>query len=222
MGLWRLFWVPLGTTPKDGTYVRYPSHELLDILALESHRAEAFVIGEDLGTVEPFVREEMAARKMLSYKVLWFEDPPPSEWPPLSFATPNNHDLPTTAGLWTGRDAELLKEVGVDPNEEFLLAARERLAGKLGVPLTANVTEVIDRSYEVLSTAPSAVVGAFLEDALEIVERYNQPGTTGDWNWTMALPLSLEEIEQHPRPREIAEKLTNREPPKATARKEEK
>lgn len=210
MGLWRLFWVPDGITPKDGAYVRYPARDLLDIVALESHRAEAFVIGEDLGTVEPVVREEMAARKMLSYKVLWFEQGPPETYPALSLATPNNHDLPTTAGLWSGKDVELLKELGVDAAEEFSNETRKGLAEKLSVSEDAPVEEVVDRTYEELARAPSAVVTAFIEDALEMVERYNRPGTSGEWNWSTTLPQTLEEIEQHPRVRAIAERLTKR------------
>jgi 4-alpha-glucanotransferase len=210
MGLWRLFWIPDGVTAKDGAYVRYPVQDLLDIVALESHRAEAFVIGEDLGTVEPVVREEMAARKMLSYKVLWFEGGSPDTYPELSLATPNNHDLPTTAGLWSGKDIELLREAGVDAAEDFSKETRKGLAEKLHVSDDASVAEVVDRTYEELATAPSAVVTAFLEDALEMVERYNRPGTSGEWNWSTTLPQSLEEIEQHPRVRAIAEQLTRR------------
>jgi 4-alpha-glucanotransferase len=213
MGLWRLFWVPESTTPKDGAYVRYPSRELLDILALESHRAQAFVVGEDLGTVPPVVREEMPVRKMLSYKVLWFESSDPKDYPELSLATPNNHDLPTTAGLWTGEDSELQRELGLEPNVEFMDNARKRLADQLEVDGDASTTEVVDRSYELLSRAGSAVVTASLEDALEVVERYNQPGTDGEWNWSTTLPLTFEEIEQHPRPRVIAEMLNERNRP---------
>jgi 4-alpha-glucanotransferase len=213
MGLWRLFWVPDGTAPSDGAYVRYPSSELLDILALESHRAGSFVIGEDLGTVEPVVRDEMAERNMLSYKVLWFEDGPPSTYPRLSLATPNNHDLPTTAGLWTDKDSDLQREMGLEPNESFMSATREKLASVLDVTSTATTTEVVDRSYDLLASAGSAIVTASLEDALEVVERYNQPGTSGEWNWSAALPLSLDEIELHPRPREIADKLSRRVAP---------
>jgi 4-alpha-glucanotransferase len=97
-GLFRLFWIPEGATPADGVYVRYPAAELLDLVASVSQRHGVFVIGEDLGTVEPGVREALAARGILSYKVLRFEEDPPAEWPRLSLAAATTHDLPTIAG----------------------------------------------------------------------------------------------------------------------------
>src|SRR5438552_16826315 len=82
MGLFRLWWIPENGSATDGVYVRYPAKEMLDILALESVRAGAYVVGEDLDTVEPYVRHELAERDVLSYRVLWFEDRPPVEYPP--------------------------------------------------------------------------------------------------------------------------------------------
>jgi 4-alpha-glucanotransferase len=207
MGLWRLFWIPDGIAPKDGGYVRYPAGDLLDILALESHRAQAFVVGEDLGTVEEIVREEMRQRDMLSYKLLWFEERPPSEYPYLSLAAPNNHDLPTTAGLWTGSDELVARELGVEPNEGFRNGIFARLERNAGSPRGASLTDVVDRSYEVLARAPSAVVLGAIEDALEVTERQNQPGTTGEQNWSTALPVPLEDIESSERVSELARVL---------------
>jgi 4-alpha-glucanotransferase len=102
MGLFRLYWIPDGASPADGVYVRYPAAELLDVVAAVSQRYGVFVVGEDLGTVEPGVREALAARGVLSYKVLPFEDEPPETWPRLSLASATTHDLPTVAA--TGAD----------------------------------------------------------------------------------------------------------------------
>jgi 4-alpha-glucanotransferase len=194
MGLFRLYWIPEGVSARDGAYVGYPASDLLDILALESHRAEAYVVGEDLGTVEPRVRDEMTRRSMLSYKLLWFESDAPSDFPACSLAAVNSHDLPTTAGLWTGSDAKAAEERGEDPNQDFVDGMIGRLTGHLGIDEGAPLDEVITRSYEVLADAASAVVVASIEDTIAAHERYNNPGTSGDWNWSTALPASLEEI----------------------------
>jgi 4-alpha-glucanotransferase len=204
MGLWRLFWIPEGVPAREGGYVRYPAGDLLDILALESHRAEAFVVGEDLGTVEPVVREEMWKRNMLSYKLLWFEEGPPSSYPHLSLAAPNNHDLPTTAGLWSGKDVAVDKELGVKPHEGFREAIFARLERNAGAARDIGYEELIDRSYDVLSRSPSAAVLGSLDDALGVLERQNQPGTMGEWNWSTALPQPLEEIQRSERVQELA------------------
>jgi 4-alpha-glucanotransferase len=209
-GLFRLFWIPVGFSPTDGVYVRCPAPELLDIVALESERAGAFVVGEDLGTTEPGVREELGARGLLSYRVLWFEDSPPSEYPWQSVGTVATHDLPTIAGLWTGADERLQQRLGLQPNHASLEAARERLLRFTGVEPTAEVADVIQRTYAALANAPSALVAASLEDALVVEERPNLPGTTGEkWpDWSLALPATLEELERAPLAQEIASLLS--------------
>ncbi|MEX0847917.1 MAG: 4-alpha-glucanotransferase, partial [Ilumatobacteraceae bacterium] len=95
MGLFRQYWVPDGGSPSDGAYVRFPADELLAILCLEATRAGAFVVGEDLGTVEPAVRTALAGRRIAGTRVLWFEDDAPALWPAESLATVTTHDLPT-------------------------------------------------------------------------------------------------------------------------------
>lgn len=208
MGLFRLFWIPAGAEASEGTYVRYPARELLDILALESHRARAFVVGEDLGTVEPGVREELERRRILSYRVLWFEPDDPSHYPELALATVTNHDLPTIPGMWTGTDLEAQRAAGVQPNEASERAIRERLRDMAGVPDGAPAAEVVERAYRLLARAPSMILTATFEDALGVAERPNQPGTTDERpNWSLALPLLLEEIEEHPGPKQVAEAL---------------
>src|SRR3954454_19856677 len=130
MGLFRLWWVPEGKGPTEGAYVRYPSDDLMDIVALESHRAQALVVGEDLGTVEPGVREALADHNILSYRLLWFEDDEPSGWPTAALAGVTTHDLPTVAGLWTGSAVEDQQEyVDTDPAE--LARGRQEMLERL-------------------------------------------------------------------------------------------
>ncbi len=211
MGLFRLFWIPQdGGGPAAGGYVQYPSSDLLDILSLESHRSGAYVVGEDLGTVEPDVRKELAARNVLSYRLAWFEPDPPSHFPKQSLGAVTTHDLPTVAGLWTGADLEAQRSRGMEPNVESTEELRSKLARWTRAAPDASVTEVTQRLYELLGESPSAIVTASLDDALGEVERPNYPGTTGGTNWSLALPAPLEDIEADPRVRSIADVLTGR------------
>jgi len=194
MGLFRLFWIPHGRGPTEGVYVRYPHRDLLDILALESERAGAFVVGEDLGTVEDVVREELAARRILSYRLLWFEERPPAEYREESLAALTTHDLPTLAGIWEGSDPDA--------------KVRDRLRRYAGVADGRPTCEVAEAAYGALATSPSRLLAASLEDALGVSERTNKPGTTTEWpNWSLALPASLEELRRDPRPARLAAAL---------------
>jgi 4-alpha-glucanotransferase len=184
MGLFRLFWISEATG--RGTYVHYPSSDLLDILALESHRARALVVGEDLGTVEDSVRHELWERQVLSYRLLWFEPGAPTEWPSLALGAVTTHDLPTLAGVWTGADPQAH-------------AMRGRLRERAGVDDDAPLDDVTARAYRSLTHSPCAVVAGTLDDALEVEQRPNMPGTTVDSNWSIALPLPLEDIEEDER-----------------------
>jgi 4-alpha-glucanotransferase len=194
MGLFRLYWIPRGANPARGVYVRYPHRELLDILALESQRAGAYVVGEDLGTVEESVREELARRRVLSMRLLWFEESAPRDYPRESLAALTTHDLPTLAGVWDGSDSD----AGV----------RERLCRRAGLTGEETTEQAVLAAYRVLAAAQSRLKAATLEDALGVSERPNKPGTLTEWpNWSLALPLTLEELEQAAGPRRIAQVL---------------
>jgi 4-alpha-glucanotransferase len=210
MGLFRLFWIPEGSSAKHGTYVRYPSDALLDILALESVRAGAYVVGEDLGTVEPSTRETLRDRNVLSYRLVWFEGEPPRSFPTQSLAAVTTHDLPTVAGLWSGADLEAQRERGMKPNEASTAELRDRIQRWTGLPSDAPVTDVTRRVHELLAEAPSMLVTATLDDALDVEERPNYPGTMDETNWSVALPVPLEEIESDPRAAAIARTLSAR------------
>jgi 4-alpha-glucanotransferase len=148
MGLFRLFWIHEGGTPSDGTYVRFPDNELLDIVALESQRAGAVIVGEDLGTVEDVVREQLTARGVLSYRLAWFEDEPPTAFPAQALAAVTTHDLPTIAGVWSGAD------------EQASGGLRDRLTSLTGLSPDADLDAVVLAAYERLAAAPSMVVTA--------------------------------------------------------------
>ena len=199
MGLFRLFWIPRGLAPAAGGYVRYPADDLLAIVALESHRAGAFVVGEDLGTVEAGVRERLAERGVLSYRVTWFEEAPPARYPELAMAAVTTHDLPTIAGLWTGADLVEQHALGLEPNDAAIEAIRKRLSIATGRPADAPVNDVIEATHRLLARAPSLLVTGTLDDALAVVERPNVPGTTDERaNWSLALPAPLETLATTP------------------------
>lgn len=209
MGLFRLFWIPQGMRPADGTYVSYPADELLAILAVESHRAQAVIVGEDLGTVEPGVREAMAERHVLSYRVMWFEEKPPSQYPHLALASISTHDLPTIAGFWSGHDITRQRQLHLEPNEPELNVIRERLRKYLEIDKEIPIEEVIAKSYQLLAKAPSVLIAAALEDVLAVEERPNMPGAGSEsHNWSMALPHFLDAIFASPLAKVISQSLS--------------
>jgi 4-alpha-glucanotransferase len=194
MGLFRLFWLP--ASGGSGGYVRYPAQELLDILALESHRARAFVVGEDLGTVEDAVRAELHDRGVLSYRLLWFEPEAPEQYPEQALSAVTTHDLPTVAGLWTGSDREDQRSAGLSPNDGGEDEVRRRLQRAAGLPDEATAEEAVLGAYRALGRAPSRLLLATLDDALVVTERPNMPGTVDQWpNWSIALPRPIDDLE---------------------------
>jgi 4-alpha-glucanotransferase len=206
MGLFRLFWLPTSGGP--GGYVRYPAHELLDILALESHRARAFVVGEDLGTVEDSVRAELHDRQVLSYRLLWFEPMATEHFPEQALAAVTTHDLPTVVGLWTGSDQDDQRAAGLSPNEGGEAELRNRLQQAAGLADDASPADAVTGAYRALGRAPSQVLLATLDDALAVAERPNMPGTVDEWpNWSIALPRPIEELDGDPLVEAVADGL---------------
>ncbi|GAC1339646.1 MAG: 4-alpha-glucanotransferase [Candidatus Dormibacteria bacterium] len=209
MGLFRLFWVPQGASAADGTYVRYPAGDLLDLLAIEASRAGVPVVGEDLGTVEPGVRRRLGSRNVLSYRLVWFEDGAPSRYPRRAMSAVSTHDLPTVAGVWTGADLEAQRATGRHPNEAEELRVRRRLQRVARLDATAGAEEAVAGVYAALGRAPSLLLCAALDDVATVAERPNMPGTSdGRWpNWSRALPLPLHELEKLPLAETIARSL---------------
>ena len=209
MGLFRLYWIPAGRSPTEGTYVRYPYWDLLNILALEADRAGAYIVGEDLGTVEDHVRSELRERRVLSYRLLWFEPDRPATWPAQALGSVTTHDLPTVAGVWSGADLRAQEDLGLAPNQEGAAAMRDRLTDWAGVSAGAPSEEVVRGAYRSLAEAPCAVLTATLEDAMVVEERPNLPGTVDAWpNWRIALPRPLEDLERSPLAADLAAVLS--------------
>ncbi|KQS69355.1 4-alpha-glucanotransferase [Modestobacter sp. Leaf380] len=200
MGLFRLWWVA-GDDATAGAYVRYPSEDMLGIVALESHRAQAVVVGEDLGTVEDGVREAMAEHGVLSYRLLWFEDDAPAAWPAEAMAAITTHDLPTVAGLWTGSDVREQVELGTGEEKQLKRDRKQLLAHLTDAPegpaKRATPAKAVEAAHRLLATAPSLLLSATLDDALGVERRPNVPGAMERANWRIPLPVPVEELAGH-------------------------
>ncbi|MGN6694193.1 MAG: 4-alpha-glucanotransferase [Aquihabitans sp.] len=199
MGLLRLFWIPPGLDATEGAYVRWHGTELLDIVALESVRAGALVVGEDLGTVDDEIRHALGSRAILSTRLLWFEDDPTSQWPQQAMGAVTTHDLPTIAGVWSGVDLADQRAAGVtvpaDGDEMF----RHRLRVAAACDDGAATDDVAVAAHAALAAAPSMLVTAALDDLVGAEHRPNVPGTIDEHpNWRIPLPIPLDDLPSAP------------------------
>ncbi|GAA1236253.1 4-alpha-glucanotransferase [Janibacter melonis] len=218
IGLFRLWWIPVGHAPTDGAYVRYDHEAMIGILALEAHRAGAVVVGEDLGVVEPWVREYLLQRGVLGTSIVWFEQGedgrplPPQDYRRLCLASVTTHDLPPTAGYLELRHVELRDGLGLLTRsmEEELAAERDTVAtmeealveaGHLAPERRGDVPEVVAALHRWLAATPSVLRGVALTDLVGDTRTINQPGTDEEYpNWRLPLadaqgrPLTLEDV----------------------------
>lgn len=195
MGLFRLFWIPPGADARSGGYVHHRGTELLDLAVMEAARAGAMLVGEDLGTVEPEVRHALAERDVFGYRIGWFSDEPPVDWPATTLGSLTTHDLPTVTGLWTGQDAADRAAAGIaaDPDGDQLL--RDRLA-RLADLDGPDPRPVVLAAHRALARSGSDLAVATLEDALGVEHRPNLPGTIDQHpNWRQALPVPIEDLD---------------------------
>ena len=218
IGLFRLWWIPEGTQPWEGTYVRYDHEAMVGILMLEAHRAGAVVVGEDLGTVEPWVRDYLTECGILGTSILWFEKDydgdgallPPESYRELCLATVTTHDLPPTAGYLQGvhiglrhalglLDRSLEEEQASDEaaREQVLQALRERGLLREG----ASIPEQVEALHRFLSFTHAKLIGVSVSDLAQDTRVINQPGTDEEYpNWRVPLagpegrPVLLEEL----------------------------
>ncbi len=235
MALLRLWWVVKGDHAKEGGYVYYPVDDLLGILALESHRNESLVIGEDLGTVPEEIRSKLADNGVYSYRVFFFEQAEdggffsPSHYPVQSMSTLTTHDMPTLIGYWHCLDLELGKEIGLYPTEEILQtlyadrhenkqAILDTLHGhgSIGDNVGRDVNHTgmnrdLNNGMQVhMAGGSSALLSLQLEDWLEMDKPVNIPGTFDEYpNWRRKLTENIESMFDRHDINELATKLTH-------------
>lgn len=212
----RLWWVPDGASPADGAYVAYDRDAMLSALTWEAARAGGVIVAEDLGTVEPGLREDLAGRGVYGTSLLWFErdddgrPKPVEEWRELSLATVGTHDMPPIAGMLHGDHLALRDRLGLltrplpDETAEHrrdLAGWLDLLAGEglLGTPPATIVAALEDGSSEhdaevahalhgFLRRTPARLAGIALADIVGERRTQNQPGTVDEYpNWRIPL-----------------------------------
>ena len=213
MGLQRLWVVPKGAGAADGAYLRYPVDDLLRLLALESHRHRAVVIGEDLGTLPEGFHDRMEGAGILGMRVLWFEQEKdgsfkaPSAWSGEAAAMTTTHDLPTVVGWWRGHDIEWREKLSRFPSAEAAAKERERrgrdrdalwsafrasgaaAAGRSDAPGPEEADVVVDAALAHTARASCRLAILPIEDVLGLPEQPNLPGTVdGHPNWRRRMP----------------------------------
>ena len=217
-GLFRLFWIPYGMSPKEGAYIRCPSEDLLRIIALESVRNKTMVIAEDLGTVAENARETLKRFQMLSYKLFYFErnypDPSfltPEKYPDVALCAVTTHDLPTIYGYWKGLDLKMRKKLGMYTDESLwqrhveerkrdkkLIISALKSQGIIPDDFSSEpkmTPELCLAIYRYLAKTPCKLLLVSLDDIIGTLNQQNMPGTVDSYpNWMQKTTLTLEEM----------------------------
>ncbi len=204
-GLTRLWWIPAGQRPDRGAYVTYNHRAAVAALAGAAATARCLAIGEDLGTVEPWIRDYLAAHGILGTEMLWFASDrdgrplPPARWRRHCMATVGTHDMPTTSGFRTGEQVTVRARLGLLKNQE----ARERASsgqmlarwqaalvanGLLPADLTPDPAQFTVALYGYLRMTPALLIAVSLPDAVGELRSQNIPGTSDEYpNWRIPL-----------------------------------
>ncbi len=235
LGLLRLWWIPKGEKATEGAYLYYPVEDMLAILALESHRHQCSVIGEDLGTVPDEIVALLRDAGVHSYKVFFFETSKedggfisPTHYASQSMAALCTHDMPTLRGFWHCDDLKMGAEIGLYPDEQQLQQLfDDRLKCKQGildsvrwhgllpegighdaqyVPMDSHLSEALQLH---VAAGSSALLSVQLEDWLGMEQPVNIPGTVDEYpNWRRKLSMNLDEIFSRAEVNRIAQRLT--------------
>ncbi|WP_084074908.1 4-alpha-glucanotransferase [Demequina sp. NBRC 110052] len=228
LGLFRQWWVPQGHSPVDGAYVQVDHEALIGIVALEAHREGAIVIGEDLGTVEPWVMEYLNARGLLGTVVQrfeWRDGRPlaPEDYRSDVLVAITTHDHPPTAAYLAGTDLDLPEELGLlvgDVDEmraegrRQVEALTEFLDERGLLPVEHEDEDVLGAMHSLVLSSPALLTAVSLADAVGETRTQNQPGTFLEYpNWRIPLtdsngvPVLLDDLFEHPRMRRLVERL---------------
>jgi 4-alpha-glucanotransferase len=204
MGLTRLWWVPEGSTPDRGAYVSYDHRLTVGALTAAARRAGGLAIGEDLGTVEPWITEFLASQQVLGTEMAWFATEPggsplpPRRWRRGCMATVGTHDMPPVAGFVTGDHVSVRAQLGLLPDPEAerkaaelkVTAWHDALVGQglLAPGPPASPPEFTVAMYGYLARTPALLTGVSLADAVGERRTQNIPGTTDEYpNWRVPL-----------------------------------
>jgi len=221
LGLFRLWWIPRGLGAARGTFVRYDHEALVGILALEAHRAGAFVVGEDLGTFDGWIRHALEDRGITGTSILWFESDghggplPPEHWRTNCLGTVTVHDIPPTAGFIAGEHVRMRHDLGLlttDVETEWanhrswlaawvdLLRSRGMLDPCVTDPV-ASPEEVVAALHRLLAATPCRLIAIAVPDLVGDHRAQNQPGTDQEYpNWRVPTcradgkPLLIEDL----------------------------
>jgi len=201
MGLQRLWVTPRDADPNEGAYLAYPFDDLLRLTALESHRHQAIIIGEDLGTVPAGFRDRIERAGVYGMRVLWFERErnrftPPQRWSVAAAAMTSTHDLPTVAGWWRGTDIDVREQCGLvndvdheraartKDREMLWRACRRAKAADGDMPAPSETSRAADAAVKFIAQTSSEFTLLPLEDALGLEDQPNLPGTIDEHpNW---------------------------------------
>jgi 4-alpha-glucanotransferase len=233
MALFRQWWVARGLKSVDGAYVHYPLEDLLGVVALESHRNQCLVVGEDLGVVPDEIRRALPQFNVYHYKVVLFEQKNGEFVAPASYIRPalaavTTHDLPTLHGWWSGHDVDLWEKLGFygdasvgervraerQADRQRLLRALQKEKLWPGEPderaAVPEYSAALSRAvHAYLGRSPTALVTVQIEDMIGMLEPVNVPGTSSEYsNWTRRVTQSAREIFAREDARELCAAMT--------------
>lgn len=235
MALWQLFLIPRDMSPSAGAHLRYPFKDLVSVLAEQSHRHGAVIIGEDLGFVPEGFRDAMSEARILAYRILYFEQDehgfkPAADYPRIALACLSTHDLPTLSRWWQAEDVTLRRQHGlVDPvtSDEHirhrsrecvslirvLEAAGALLPGQASAAEADMPDEVLVAAHRFMARTPCLLAGVRLADLVGPADPTNLPGTVEDYpNWKLRSPVPIEGIAEAPAFRAVTRAMREERP----------